>query len=286
MSELDPRLNAIRPDLAARHLEGRVSARRFSEGQPAHVISAVAPIRQSPRHDAGLDTEALRGEAITVYDEDSEGWSWVQLARDGYVGYIPSQAILKGARPEANYKVAALRSFEFSGPSIKEPPLDWLSLGSELQITREIEARGRRFGVTTSGGCVVLGHLAPIDALETDPVGVAERFVGTPYLWGGKSSLGLDCSGLVQTALRAVGVLAPRDTDMQEKVVGSPISLDPAEWRRGDLVFWPGHVAYVRDRSTLLHANAHHMAVAIEDTAAALARIAASDGPPSSARRL
>lgn len=282
----DPRLTPARADLAAQSLEGVVAAPRYAAGTPARVIEGLAPLRREPRPDAGLDTEALHGERLKVYDEDQEGWAWVQLARDGYVGYLPSHAILKGAAPAPTHRVSALRTFVFPGPSIKEPPLLWLSLGAEVAIRREVEVRGRIFGLTETGGAIVMQHLAPVGTVETDPVAVAERFLGTPYLWGGKSSLGIDCSGLVQTALAACGITAPRDSDMQEAALGTAIGLDPAAWRRGDLLFWPGHVALVRDGETMLHANAHTMSTAIEGLAAGLARIEAAGTPLRTVKRL
>lgn len=286
MADLDPRLTPARPDLAARFLEGRVAAARFVDGRVARVIEGVLPLRRAPRPDAGLDTEALMGEALTIYDEDDEGWSWVQLARDGYVGWVPSHGILPGAGPAPTHRVAALRTFVYPAPSIKEPPLHWLSFGASLTVLREIEVHGRRFAVTSAGGAVVMNHLTAIDAVEPDPVVVAERFLGTPYLWGGRSSLGIDCSGLVQTALAACGIEAPRDTDLQEKSLGESIPLDPAGWRRGDLLFWPGHVAMVRDGETFIHANAWMMAVGIETIVAGLARIEAAGSPLRTVRRV
>jgi cell wall-associated NlpC family hydrolase len=210
----------------------------------------------------------------------------VQLDRDGYVGWMPSHGLMPGPAPAPTHRVAALRTFVYPTASIKEPPLHWLSLGSPLTILREIEVNGRRFAVTSAGGAVVANHLAPIDTVESDPVAVAERFLGTPYLWGGRSSLGLDCSGLVQTALAACGVTAPRDADLQEKTLGEPVSLDPAAWRRGDLLFWPGHVAMVRDGESFIHANAWMMAVGIETLAAGLDRIAVGGSPLRAVRRV
>ena len=286
MADLDPRLTPARPDLAARHLEGRVVAERFVDGTPARIVEGLAPLRRAPRPDAGLDTEALFGERLTVYDEDDEGWAWVQLARDGYVGWIPSSTYLKGEGARPTHKVAALRTFLYPGPSIKLPPLGWASLGAGVAVVRETEANGRRFAVTSEGRAIVANHLVPVDALERDPVAVAERFLGTPYLWGGRSSLGLDCSGLVQTALEACGVAAPRDADQQETALGEPVDLDPRAWRRGDLMFWPGHVALVRDETTFLHANGFMMAVGIERIDEGLARIEASGSPLRAVKRV
>jgi cell wall-associated NlpC family hydrolase len=276
MTKHDRRLTPARADLAADTLAGIIEAPRYATGQPGRIIEAVAPMRVAPRPDAGLDTEALFGETLTIYDQDDEGWAWVQLARDGYVGYVPSNAILIGEPLPATHRVSALRTFIFPGPTIKEPPITWASYGSELRILREIEANGRAYGVLDNGGTVVMKHVVPIGVMESDPVAIAERFLGTPYLWGGKSSLGIDCSGLVQTVYRACGIAAPRDSDMQTNDLGLAVSPDPATWQRGDVLCWPGHVALVRDAGTIIHANAWQMAVAIEETSAALARVSAS----------
>lgn len=286
MDALDPRLTPARPDLAALHLKGRVEAERWVEGTPARVIDAVAPLRRKSRADAGLDTEALFGETLRIYDEDEEGWSWVQLDRDGYVGWMPAHAFLKGEAPAATHRVATLATFVYPALSIKEPPTARLSFLSPVRVIGEREANGRRFAVTAEGGAIVASHLEPIDARAADPVAVAERFLGLPYLWGGRSSLGIDCSGLVQTALAACGVAAPRDTDLQETGLGTPVGLDPASWRRGDLLFWPGHVGMVRDAASFVHATGHTMTVAIEGLAEGLARIEAAGSPLRAVRRL
>jgi cell wall-associated NlpC family hydrolase len=179
--------------------------------------------------------------------------------------------------------VTALRTFMFPGPSIKLPPSETLSFGCRLVVVRTDDM----FAITESGGYVPLVHVAPIAALETDFVAVAERFLRTPYLWGGKSSLGIDCSGLVQVALGACGIACPRDTDMQEKALGSALALPPdlAQLRRGDLIFWKGHVAIVRDAATVVHANGHAMAVSFERSAPAIERISGESGEVTSVRR-
>lgn len=274
----DPRLTPARPDLAAESLRGLIPAPRYAAGTPRVVADPVAPLRRAPSSGAPLDTEALMGETVTVYDSDDEGWSWVQLEADGYVGYLPSDA-LRAPAGAPTHRVSATRTFLFPGPDIKLPPLATLPFGARLAV-REA---GETF-VRLASGFVFARHVAPLDAPEPDLVAVATRFIGTPYLWGGRSAFGLDCSGLVQTALTACGLACPRDSDMQEAALGHAI--DPAgPFERGDLLFWPGHVAIAETPDTLLHANAFHMMVAREPLTPALARIAAST-PPRSARRI
>jgi cell wall-associated NlpC family hydrolase len=279
-SALDPRLTPARADIAAKHLEGKVTAARFVDGTVCEVAEAQAPLRRAPSPEASLDSEALKGERVTVYETNDEGWAWGQLATDGYVGWLPANA-LRPPGPAPTHRVAALRTHVFPGPSIKLPPIEALALGCRLAVARIEEP----FAVTASGGFIPTRHLAPIDAEETDFVAVAERFVGAPYLWGGKTSLGLDCSALVQVALAACGIASPRDSDMQENALGAPVA-DRSVLCRGDLLFWQGHVAIVRDQTTLVHANAFHMAVAIEPIREAIARIRAAGSEVASVRRL
>ena len=274
----DPRVTPARPDLAAKHLEGQVEAARFVAGEEREVIDAQAPVRERPAPDAPLMTEALLGERVTVYEFDQEGWAWGQLAGDGYVGFLPANALMP-PREAPTHKVVAPRTLAFPGPSIKLPPVAMPPLGSRIAVSREQE----RFAVAPLG-FIPLRHLAPLAQREKDFVAVAERFLGVPYLWGGKTNLGLDCSGLVQVALTACGVPCPRDSDMQEQALGTTI--DVAQARRGDLVFWKGHVAIVRDGANLLHANAFHMAVAVEPIATALARITAAGSHVTSVKRI
>ena len=275
----DPRVTPARPDLAAEHLRGKVEAPRFAEGAVQEVIAGIAPLRKDPSHDAALLTEALCGERVTIYDIDEEGWAWGQLNSDNYVGWLPAAALLS-PKGQPTHKIAALRTLVFPGPSIKLPPLDALPLGAQIAVAREQDS----FAVTASGGFVPKRHLAPLTDVEPDFVAVAERFVGTPYLWGGKSSMGIDCSGLVQVALTACGIKCPRDSVMQESALGKSASL--AGLQSGDLIFWKGHVAIARGRNSMIHANAFHMAVAIEPVAEALARIGAAGSQVTSVRRL
>jgi len=278
----DPRLTPARGDIAAKYLEGKVEAARYVEGKAFEIADALAPLRLGPSADAELATQALKGERVTVYDRNAEGWAWGQLDADGYVGWLPDVAL---ATPSAapTHKVMALRTFAFPGPSIKLPPSEALVMESRLGVTRE----EGMFAVTREGWFVPKTHLAGLDAHAPDFVAVAERFMGTPYLWGGKSSLGIDCSGLVQLALNASGKTCPRDSDMQQAQLGRALAADEAKHpQRGDLIFWKGHVAIVRDADTLLHANAFHMATTIEGTREAIERIKAAGSKVTAIRRL
>jgi len=274
----DPRLTPARLDLAAKHLEGKVSAARFVEGESRVVVAPHAPLRRSPSHDAPLDTEALMGERVTVYETNEEGWTWGQLVDDGYVGWLPAEA-LRAPGPAPTHKVAVPRTIVFPGPSIKLPPFEKLSFGCRVAVAR-VEGF---LAVTAANGYVPTRHLALLGAHGPDPVAVAETFLHAPYLWGGKTSLGLDCSALVQLSLTACGIPCPRDSDMQERAVGAAVARE--NLRRGDLMFWPGHVAILRDSATLIHANAFHMAVAIEPIGDAVARIRAAGSEVTSVRR-
>jgi len=279
---------ATSPDPRVTPLRRRPDGQGFElvrplDGCPYEVAEPTAPLRHAPFPDAPLDTEALKGERVTVYETTEEGWAWGQLAADGYVGYIPAGA-LREPGPVPTHKVTALRTLVFPGPSAKLPPVEALPLGCRLAVARVEEP----FAVTASGGYVPARHLAAFDSAERDFVAVAERFLGAPYLWGGKTSLGVDCSGLLQVALTACGVPCPRDSDMQEKALGEPLlpPFDLSKLRRGDLLFWKGHVAIVRDAATLIHANVFHMAVAWEPIVQAIGRIRARWGEVTSVRRL
>lgn len=278
---LDPRLTPVRPDLAATHLRGQVEAPRYVGGRAAQIVTPSAPLRRRPDPSASLETEALFGETVTVYDE-SEGWAWTQLNRDKYVGYLPAASL--GAPTTSTHRVAALRTHAYPGPAIKLTSRMALSLGAELTIV----GHDGDFAVSEGGFYLWSRHLAELSAREPDAVAVAELFLETPYLWGGRTSEGVDCSGLVQTALTAAGVAAPRDSDMQEAALGEPVAIDDPKTplARGDLVFWQGHVGIMRDSLTLLHANGWHMKTVSEPLIEARDRIAAGGGHVTSVRRI
>ncbi|HEX6830410.1 MAG TPA: NlpC/P60 family protein [Methyloceanibacter sp.] len=269
----DPRRHAYRASLAAESLRGRVDAPRYVEGVRRQVEASSLPLRREPRFDAMLDSEALFGETLTLFDE-SEGWAWVQLARDGYVGYLPSEG-LTSAVTTPTHRVAALRTYVYASPDIKTPPLSLLSLNALLSGA-EVEGR---FLALQSGGFVIAEHVRKLDEPARDFVDVALGFRGTPYLWGGRTSLGVDCSGLVQLASEAAGLSCPRDADMQAQEVGRPLDWQDADaLARGDLVFWDGHVGIMTGAQDLVHASAYQMMVVEEPLAEARARIASSRG--------
>jgi cell wall-associated NlpC family hydrolase len=265
----DPRITPARPNLAAAHLAGKVNATRFAEGRPMHIAVELTDLHRAPDHDAPVDSQVLFGENLTLYDAE-DGWAWVQLAGDDYVGYVAMSALAEG-ETHATHRVTANRTFIYPRPDIKAPVLAALPLGAKL----EVSGADGNFAKLTSGGFVIALHLMRADETADDFVAIAEGFRGAPYLWGGKSCLGLDCSGLVQIALGQIGVAAPRDTDLQQATVGATIPLSAVEGglQRGDLIYWKGHVGIMRDAETLLHANAHHMLVASEPLSVSRARI-------------
>lgn len=278
----DPRLTPARPELAAKYLEGKVKAQRFVEGEQFEISDGIAPLREGPSAEAMLATQALKGERVTIYDYNGEGFAWGQLNGDGYVGWLPERALAKpGGKP--THKITAIRTFAFPGPSIKLAPAETLVMGALVTVTRG----DGPFAVTREGWYLPRQHVGGIDIHADDFVAVAERFVGTPYLWGGKSSLGIDCSGLVQVALNAAGTGCPRDSDMQQDGLGRLLGLaESSKLQRGDLLFWKGHVAIVRDADHIVHANAHHMATVIENTRDAIARIKAAGSELTAIKRL
>jgi cell wall-associated NlpC family hydrolase len=281
----DVRLHAFRSDLADDRLRGEVSAERFVVGRPARIAAAVADIRKAPSPDAGLDTQALFGDDVRVF-EQAGGWAWIQAERDGYVGYV-AETMLGPQGIPPTHLVAAPRSFLYPGPDLKLPRSGELSMGSAVAVTGYAETRGTRYALLSSGDAMIAGHLRPAGDAAPDYVAVAEAFLNTPYLWGGVSGFGIDCAGLVQLSMRMAGRAVLRDTDMQAESIGEPIHPGAgfSGLRRGDLVFWKGHVAIMTDADNMIHANGHTMLVSRERLSDAIDRIGYLYGGPTGFRR-
>lgn len=283
---LDPRRNAYREDLAASALSDKVQAPRYADGVTQQVIAVRAPVRSAPKFHAPLMTEALHGEAVTVY-ESKDGWVWGQLKRDGYVGYIPADHLSSNVfKPTHTVRVRA--TYIYPAPDIKTPPIDMLTFGARMAA----DGREGRFLSLARGGYVFADHCVGAGDKLKDYVRAAERLVGTPYLWGGKTSLGLDCSALVQLSLHAAGIECPRDTDMQEGEVGETVEgiIDDGSLKggmeRGDLIFWKGHVAIAQSGDWVVHASGHQMETVMEPVRHTIERIGQSWGQPTSVKRL
>jgi len=270
MTQADPRITLARADLAAASLEGLLAAARYASPDTRAVTAPVAPLHRAPDSASERMDELILGERFDALEPHGD-FVWGQARRDGYVGYVRRESLaLAGAAP--THWVRAIRTFAFIEPSIKSRAAGPFSLNALVRV----EAEEGGFGHADSGMWFWMAHLAPIGVFERDPAGVAERFLGAPYLWGGRTSLGLDCSGLVQQALYACGRACPRDTDQQAELgraIGRP------DLARGDLVCWDGHIGMMLDGARLLHANAHHMAVTIEPVDEAISRIEPRAGP-------
>ena len=278
MSAPDRRLTLIRDGLADVRLEGLVSAARFVTAAPMQASAPIASIRKAPAPDAEQEDQLAFGERFDVLFE-VDGFAFGQARRDGYVGYVTSDA-LSAPVLAPTHRVSAIRTYGFSEPDIKSAIVGLYSLNALVTV----EAREGRFVRGARSGWFIEAHLTPVGRGESDYVAVAQRFLGAPYQWGGRESLGLDCSALIQQSLAACNRACPRDTDLQR---GFFPEIQASERRRGDLVFWKGHVAILLDPDTILHANAHHMAVAVEPLAEAIARIqAAGVGAPLGYRRV
>jgi len=281
----DPRLLPARDGIAAEHLKGVIAAARYSPGTRKVVTAGAAAMRKGPDSSGEQVNQALFGESFTVYDEQ-EGWAWGQLAADHYVGWIRADELGPAIVP--THRLSVLRSFLFEAPNLRAAPLKAVSMNALLTLG---ESEGGFTRVLKAGGVQgwIFGrHVSLLGDFEPDFVDVATRFVGSPYLWGGRESAGIDCSGLVQVSLQATGKAPLRDSDMQEKTLGEAVTPD-AEYsnlKRGDLVFWRGHVGIMESASMLLHASARDLHVEIEPLAEAIARIRPIAGEVRSVRRL
>lgn len=259
---LDSRRHPFRPDLAAVFLQGRVTAERYVAGEPHVVVVGRAPLRREPDPARPLDSEVVFGETFDVYDR-RDGWAWGQCGTDGYVGWVPLAALTAaspGRRAVPTHVLSARHSFLFPAPDIKAPVRETLPMGARLAVAAD---QGRFLALADGRGFVFAGHAVPLThwGEAPDPVAVAESLLGVPYLWGGRTPLGIDCSGLVQLCLAAAGVCAPRDSDMQREELGENVKGPP---RRGDIACFPGHVAFMRDESHVVHATANSLSVCIE----------------------
>lgn len=285
MTVHDKRLHAIRSDLADERLRGQISADRFVAGRPARIVRPVANVLKAPSDDAGLTTQLQLGEEVTVFDE-ADGWAWVQGAFDGYVGYVDVGSVGVAGEPPTHV-VRAPRTFVYAGSDLKLPSRTALSMGAAVSVSGFAETRGTQYAVLASGEAMIADHLAKVDDHAEDFVAVAETLAMTPYLWGGSTGFGIDCSGLVQLSMRMTGAKVLRDSDMQAETIGEAI--EPGEsysgLRRGDLVFWKGHVAIMCDTETTIHANGHTMMVTREQLTDAIARIGYLYGEPTAWRR-
>jgi cell wall-associated NlpC family hydrolase len=281
----DPRLHAFRTDLADERLRGEVDAHRFVSGRPARIRVPVADIRKAPRPDSGINTQALYGDDVSVFDV-AEGWAWIQAERDGYVGYV-AEAALADRADRPTHVVSTPRTFVYPGADLKLPTTGALSMGSRVAVTGSADTRATRYALLASGEALIASHLEPQDNTATDYVAVAETLVHTPYLWGGASAFGIDCSGLVQLSMRMAGVSVLRDSDMQAATIGNKIEPGPdfSGLARGDLVFWKGHVAIMTSREDMIHASGHTMTVAREKLCQAIDRIGYLYGGPTGFRR-
>ena len=277
---MDRRLHVYRPDLADLRLKGQVEANRFVSGTAVQFVSPCTPVQRAPQNDAMQLTQALMGETALVF-ESRDGWSWVQLDHDKYVGYVRSENLSIAVRP-TTHCVIVVATLIYPKPDLKTQPTILVPMNAKLNVIGE---QGQ-YSELAAGGFVFSKHIST-DIVQTDYVSLAEKFLNVSYLWGGKTQSGLDCSGLVQTALHACGISCPRDTDMQEKDLGTSLQINDLDGlKRGDLVFWQGHVGMMYDELNLLHANGFHMQTVIEPLRLAATRIADSDKPITSLKRL
>jgi cell wall-associated NlpC family hydrolase len=261
----DPRTNAYRPDLADASLRGMVNAARYREPVIRQCVKGVVPLLAAPEMGAPRVSEIRYGEFLDVFELPGagNGFAWVQNRADRYVGYLPSVEALSEKIADLSSRISALRTFVYAEPDLKSPVLDELTLGSYVQLG-PVEGGFRKLA---SGGHVFARHTAPADEiLAEDYIFTAGRMLNAPYLWGGRTPRGIDCSGLVQLALEIASFDCPRDTDQQREAFGKPL---PHHWRdmpwqRGDLVFFDKHVGIMTGPDHIIHANAYTMSVTVE----------------------
>jgi len=269
MVKLDKRLDAYRPDLADIALRGQVDAVKFVDGIKMSVCVPALALRAEPDVSFGFLTQSLLGDEVEVF-EQKDGWAWVKMLKDGYVGYVDLSGLTE-QYSAPTHQIKAPSTFIYPKPDLKSQPALRVFLNSYLTI---VSSQGD-WSELAQGGFIYTTHIAPLatvnlNNVESDPVAIAEKFINVPYLWGGNTSNGLDCSALVQQAYHACGLDCPRDSDMIESEIGEQ---GHNSLRRGDLVFWDGHIGMMTDAQNLIHANGHHMAVVVEDFKTAEQRI-------------
>lgn len=266
MALLDPRIHPYRTDIAADSLRGLINVPTYVAGSKLWLYHGLASIHKEPDFKSEQVSQLRHGDVFTFFEQKDE-WLWGQCGRDGYVGYVMAQGFTE--EPAApTHRIKKQHSFLFPNPSIKDPPMDTLTFFSGVEVVGGDE----KFCQIKSGGFIHTHHLTPItEWQERDIVFTAGRMLGIPYLWGGNTSLGLDCSGLVQIACEAAGIACPRDSDMQAASLGEAVG-DISKLHRGDFVFFPGHVGIMTDPAALLHANAYHGCVVVEPLADVVAR--------------
>lgn len=267
---LDPRLNAYRQDLADARLRGQVAAPRYVTGRPARVVAGRAPVRRSPNLPAETLTFYHYGEDLLVFDE-ADGFLWCQSLFDCYVGYVEAAQIMPGAAPAPTHFVATTGCYLYEAPDLRSPAVDFLPRHSAVAVAETgLITRGTGYGRLDTGGYVPLACLAVSPPRSSDLIAAAELYLGCPYLWGGRSFLGIDCSGLVQNAFRDIGIRALRDTDMQRDTIGAALAAVASEddLRRGDLIYIPGHVLIYAGGGAVIHADGATMTVRRDNLAA------------------
>ncbi|MBX4335454.1 C40 family peptidase [Bartonella raoultii] len=261
MISKDPRLYAFRDDLADQRLETEVTARRFVQGKKRRVKTAVAGLFKENNKKSARQTECLFGEELLIF-EQGKTMSWGQSLKDGYVGYIDTKALCTSTIKQTHV-VSVPRTFQYLQADIHGPIETSLSMGSKVSVIDETEIHGTLYSILEKGKAIITRHLSPIGRVYEDYVKVAETLIRTPYLWGGASGFGIDCSGLVQLSMMMTDQMVLRDTDMQQETIGSPLK-DDDNLKRGDLVFWKGHVAIMIDHKNVIHASGFSMDVMIE----------------------
>jgi hypothetical protein len=259
---LDPRLNAIRGDLADNALRAKFAAPRYIEGRPARVAVGLTPVHHAPGPVAPIDTFYHFGEAVRVFDEIG-GYAWCQSRRDSYVGYVEASALQLGEPPAPTHYVAALGAYRYAQADLRSPIVDFLPRHSAVTVAQSgFECRGTAYVWLDCGGFLPENCLSAEPPRSSDLAAAALLYLGCPYLWAGRSFLGIDCSGLVQESFRDLGLSVPRDTDMQRETIGEAVAVARiADLQRNDLIFMPGHVMICAGQGNVIHASGGDMTV-------------------------